>query len=77
MNGIGGLTIRIGRDDSAIVKDKRHVVKSLKNRYGTSSVSVAEDRFPGLWRARVGGGHVRAIMGTRGVLQSVETKPHN
>lgn len=75
MPSIGVLTLEIHVEDSHSLKDKRHVVKGLKDRLRTRfNVSVAEIDGLESWQrsviavATVSGDRQRA----EGVLQSVE-----
>lgn len=72
---IGVLTLELHIDDARSLKDKRHVVKGLKDRLRTRfNVSVAEIAHQELWQRAVVG--VVTISGDRQraeqVLQSVE-----
>ena len=75
MASIGVLTLELRIEDSHSLKDKRHVVKGLKDRLRHKfNVSVAEIDFQDLWQrsviaaVTVSGDHGRA----ESVLQSVE-----
>ena len=75
MPSIGVLTLEIHVEDSHSLKDKRHVVKGLKDRLRSRfNVSVAEIDGQESWQrsvvaaVTVSGDHVRA----EGVLQAVE-----
>ena len=75
MATIGVLTLEMRLDDSQSLKDKRHVVKSLKDRLRHKfNVAVAEIDYQDLWQralvaaVTVSGDHGRAEV----VLQSVE-----
>lgn len=75
MPSIGVLTLEIHVEDSHSLKDKRHVVKGLKDRLRTRfNVSVAEIDGVESWQrsvvaaVTVSSDHVRA----EGVLQAVE-----
>jgi uncharacterized protein YlxP (DUF503 family) len=77
MPAIGVLTIELRLDDSHSLKDKRHVVKSLKDRLRHKfNVSVAEIDFQDLWQralvaaVTVSSDHANA----EAVLQSVENE---
>ncbi len=74
---IGVLTIELRLDDSHSLKEKRHVVKSLKDRLRHKfNVAVAEIDFQDLWQrslvaaVTVSSDRVNAEM----VLQSVENE---
>ena len=48
---VGVLTLELRLDDSHSLKDKRHTVKSLKDRLrGKFNVAVAETDFQDLWQ---------------------------
>ncbi len=75
MAAIGVLTLEIRLDNSHSLKDKRHVVKGLRERLRQKfNVSVAEIDYQDLWQralimaVTVSSDHVRA----EGVLQAVE-----
>jgi hypothetical protein len=75
MATIGVLTLEMRLDDAHSLKDKRHVVKSLKERLRHKfNVAVAEIDYQDLWQralvaaVTVSGDHGRAEV----VLQSVE-----
>ncbi len=75
MPSIGVITLELRLDESHSLKDKRHFVKSLKDRLRTKfNVSVAEIDYQDLWQrglvavATVSGDQVRAEQ----VLQNVE-----
>jgi uncharacterized protein YlxP (DUF503 family) len=75
MASIGVLTLEVRLNDSHSLKDKRHVVKSLKERLRHKfNVSVAEIEFQELWQravvaaVTVSSDHGHAAL----VLQSVE-----
>jgi hypothetical protein len=75
MATIGVLTLEMRLEDSLSLKDKRHVVKSLKDRLRHKfNVAVAEIDYQDLWQralvaaVTVSGDHGRAET----VLQSVE-----
>jgi uncharacterized protein len=75
MAAIGVLTLELRLENSHSLKDKRHVVKSLKDRLRNKfNVAVAEIEFQDLWQraavaaVTVAADHVRAEQ----VLQSVE-----
>ena len=75
MATIGVLTLEMRLDDAHSLKDKRHVVKSLKERLRHKfNVAVAEIDYQDLWQralvaaVTVSGDHGRAET----VLQSVE-----
>jgi uncharacterized protein YlxP (DUF503 family) len=54
MASIGVLTLEVRLNDSHSLKDKRHVVKSLKERLRHKfNVSVAEIEFQELWQRAV------------------------
>jgi uncharacterized protein YlxP (DUF503 family) len=75
MASIGVLTLEVRLNDSHSLKDKRHVVKSLKERLRHKfNVSVAEIEFQELWqRAMVAAVTVSSDHGHAAqVLQSVE-----
>jgi uncharacterized protein YlxP (DUF503 family) len=77
MPAIGVLTLELRLDDSHSLKDKRHVVKSLKDRLRHKfNVSVAEIDFQDLWqRALVAAVTVSSDHGNaEAVLQSVENE---
>ena len=59
MAAIGVLTLELRLENSHSLKEKRHVVKSLKDRLRHKfNVSVAEIDYQDLWqRAAAGGGH--------------------
>lgn len=75
MPSVGVLTLELSLPDSHSLKDKRHTVRSLKDRLrGRFNVAVAEIDFQDLWqRALVS---AVTVSGDRGraeqVLQSVE-----
>jgi hypothetical protein len=75
MAAIGVLTLELRLDNSHSLKDKRHVVKSLKDRLRSKfNVAVAEVDYQDLWQraaiaaVTVSSDHVHAEK----VLQSVE-----
>lgn len=75
MPTIGVLTLELRIDDAQSLKDKRHVVKSLKDRLRHRfNVSVAEIDYQDLWQraliaaVTVSSGHTHA----ESVLQNVE-----
>jgi uncharacterized protein YlxP (DUF503 family) len=75
MAAIGVLTLELRLENSHSLKDKRHVVQSLKDRLRTKfNVAVAEIDFQDLWQravvaaVTVSSDHVHAEK----VLQSVE-----
>lgn len=75
MAAIGVLTLELRLENSHSLKDKRHVVKSLKDRLRNKfNVSVAEIDYQDLWQraavaaVTVASDHTRAEQ----VLQSVE-----
>jgi uncharacterized protein YlxP (DUF503 family) len=77
MPAIGVLTLELRLDDSHSLKDKRHVVKSLKDRLRHKfNVSVAEIDFQDLWQrsmvaaVTVSSDHGKAEL----TLQSVENE---
>jgi uncharacterized protein YlxP (DUF503 family) len=77
MPAIGVLTLELRLDDSHSLKDKRHVVKSLKDRLRHKfNVAVAEIDFQDLWQrslvaaVTVSSDHTNA----EAVLQSVENE---
>jgi uncharacterized protein YlxP (DUF503 family) len=77
MAAIGVLTLELRLEDSHSLKDKRHVVKSLKDRLRNKfNVSVAEIDYQDLWQraavaaVTVASDHTRAEQ----VLQSVEAE---
>ena len=77
MAAIGVLTLELRLEDSHSLKDKRHVVKSLKDRLRNKfNVSVAEIDYQDLWQraavaaVTVASDHNRAEQ----VLQSVEAE---
>jgi uncharacterized protein YlxP (DUF503 family) len=77
MPSIGVLTLELRLDDSHSLKEKRHVVKSLKDRLRHKfNVSVAEIDFQDLWQrglvaaVTVSSDRTNAEM----VLQSVENE---
>jgi uncharacterized protein YlxP (DUF503 family) len=77
MPSIGVLTLELRLDDSHSLKEKRHVVKSLKDRLRHKfNVSVAEIDFQDLWQrglvaaVTVSSDRANAEM----VLQSVENE---
>lgn len=75
MANIGVLTLEMRLDDSHSLKDKRHTVKSLKDRLRHRfNVSVAEIDYQDLWqRALVAAVTVSSDRGNaEKVLQSVE-----
>ena len=75
MAAIGVLTLEIVLQNSHSLKDKRHVVKSLKDRLrGKFNVSVAEIDYQDLWqRPLVAAVTVSSDRGfAEKVLQSVE-----
>ena len=80
MPSIGVLTLEIHVEDSHSLKDKRHVVKSLKDRLRSKfNVSVAEIGYQDLWQrslisaVTVSGDHGHAEQ----VLQLVERDAAN
>jgi uncharacterized protein YlxP (DUF503 family) len=77
MAAIGVLTLELRLENSHSLKDKRHVVKGLKDRLRNKfNVSVAEIEFHDLWQraavaaVTVASDHTRAEQ----VLQSVEAE---
>jgi uncharacterized protein YlxP (DUF503 family) len=77
MAAIGVLTLELRLENSHSLKDKRHVVKSLKDRLRNKfNVAVAEIDFQDLWQraavaaVTVASDHGRAEL----VLQSVEAE---
>ena len=77
MAAIGVLTLELRLENSHSLKDKRHVVKSLKDRLRQRfNVSVAEIDYQDLWQraavaaVTVASDHTRAQQ----VLQSVEAE---
>jgi uncharacterized protein len=75
MPAIGVLTLEVHIEDAHSLKDKRHVVKSLKDRLRSKfNVAVSEIDRQDLWQSAVvaavtvSGDHARAEQ----VLQSVE-----
>jgi len=77
MASIGVLTLELRLENSHSLKDKRHVVKSLKDRLRNKyNVSVAEIDYQDLWQraaiaaVTVASDHTRAEQ----VLQSVEAE---
>ena len=77
MAAIGVLTLELRLENSHSLKDKRHVVKSLKDRLrGKFNVAVAEIDCQDLWQratiaaVTVSSSHARAEQ----VLQSVEAE---
>jgi uncharacterized protein len=75
MAAVGVLTLEIRLDDSHSLKDKRHLVQSLKDRLRSKfNVSVAEIDYQDLWqRAAVAAVTVSSDRTHAGkVLQSVE-----
>ncbi len=77
MATIGVLTLELRIEDSHSLKDKRHVVQSLKNRLRHKfNVAVAEIEYQDLWQraavaaVTVAADHARAQQ----VLQSVEAE---
>ena len=77
MAAIGVLTLELRLEDSHSLKDKRHVVKSLKDRLRNKfNVSVAEIDYQDLWQraavaaVTVASDHTRAEQ----VLQLVEAE---
>jgi uncharacterized protein YlxP (DUF503 family) len=77
MAAIGVLTLELRLDHSHSLKDKRHVVKGLKDRLRNKfNVSVAEIEYQDLWQraavaaVTVASDHTRAEQ----VLQSVEAE---
>jgi uncharacterized protein len=77
MAAIGVLTLELRLENSHSLKDKRHVVKGLKDRLRNKfNVAVAEIEFQDLWQraavaaVTVASDHVRAEQ----VLQSVEAE---
>jgi uncharacterized protein YlxP (DUF503 family) len=80
MPTIGVLTLELRLDESHSLKDKRHVVKGLKDRLRHRfNVAVAEIDYQDLWQrsvvaaVTVSGDHARA----ESVLQSVEQEAAN
>ena len=80
MPSIGVLTLEIHIEDAHSLKDKRHIVKGLKDRLRTRhNVAVAEIGYQDMWQralvsaVTVSSDHVRA----EGVLQSVEREAAN
>jgi uncharacterized protein YlxP (DUF503 family) len=54
MAAVGVLTLELHIEDARSLKDKRHVVKSLKDRLrGKFNVSVSEIDFQDLWQRSV------------------------
>lgn len=77
MAAIGVLTLELRLENSHSLKDKRHVVKSLKDRLRNKfNVAVAEIDFQDLWqRAAVAAVTVASDHGrAERVLQSVEAE---
>jgi len=80
MPSVGVLTLELRLDDSHSLKDKRHVVRSLKDRLrGKFNVAVAEIDCQDLWQravlaaVTVSSGHEHAEQ----VLRSVEEEAAN
>jgi uncharacterized protein YlxP (DUF503 family) len=77
MAAIGVLTLELRLENSHSLKDKRHVIKSLKDRLRNKfNVAVAEIDFQDLWqRAAVAAVTVASDHGrAEHVLQSVEAE---
>ena len=76
MASIGVLTLELRIESSHSLKEKRHIVKSLKDRLGHRfNVAVAEIDFQDLWqRSMIAAVTVAAERGSaQAVLQSVES----
>jgi uncharacterized protein YlxP (DUF503 family) len=80
MPSVGVLTLELRLDDAHSLKDKRHTVKSLKDRLrGKFNVAVAEIDYQDLWQrslvsaVTVSGDHAHAEQ----VLQLVEREAAN
>ena len=80
MPAVGVLTLELRLDDSHSLKDKRHTVKSLKDRLrGKFNVAVAEIDFQDMWqRSLISAVTVSADRAhAEQVLQSVEREAAN